>query len=199
MTKFDIMRIIIGKRIIEIIKTKKKELSQRDIASGYRMPVYNLVEGADRNYVEAEAKSIGIDPNYLRFNEPGKGTSYDPVDDVVDIKGDIFPRLTVAHPRAKMSVRAVLAHEFYGHRPNRAQYIWELENNVPFNSSEWEDEFRASYNASKAEIDLCADDRAYLRDDAITRAEEKQVYGDLGSLLKGLEKYEKIWMKRMRI
>ena len=73
-------------------------------------------------------------------------------------------RLTAAHPRAKMSVRDVLAHEFYGHRPNRAQYLWELENNIPFDP-----------------------------------AEEKQAYGNLESLLKGLEKYEKDWMKRMRI
>ena len=92
------MRIVISKRIIEILKIEKKDLSQRytdvkqrDIASGYRMPAYNPVEGADRNFVETEAKSIGIEPNHLRFNEPGgKGTSYDPTDDVVDIKGDIL-------------------------------------------------------------------------------------------------------------
>ena len=110
---------------------------QEGFSAGSRMPAYNSVEGADRDFVVSEAVSIGIGPNHLRFNSSGvKGTSYDPTDDVIDIKGDIFPRLTEAHPRARMSVRAVLAHEFYGHRPNRAQYFWELENSMPFDSDE---------------------------------------------------------------
>jgi len=164
-----------------------------------RMPAYNLVDGADMDLVVSEAKSIGIEPDYLRFNSSGaNGTSYDPTDDIVDIKGDVFPRLTEAHPRARMSIRAVLAHEFYGHRPNRAQYLWELENNIPFELDEWQDEFRASYNASKADIDLSVADRACLHDDAISRAEEKQAYGKLEKLLKELDIYERNWKKRMR-
>ena len=65
-----------------------------------------------------------------------------------------------------MSVRAVLAHEYYGHRPNRGTA---LPRNI------WNDEFRASYLASKIAPNLTSEDRLHLVLDAVERAREAGV------------------------
>ena len=171
----------------------------RGLSPGHRMPAYEEVTGENKEYVIQEAQAIGIPPERLRFNSPNAaGTSYSPLDDMIDVKGDVFPRLTEDHPRAKMSVRAALAHEEYGHRPNREQYLWELRNGVLSDAQDWQDEFRASYKASIMGINLSDEDRAYLYSDAKTRAEDKQEFGRMDKLLKELDKYEKTWRRRMR-
>lgn len=76
-----------------------------------------------------------------------------------------------------MSVRAVLAHEYYGHRPYREQYIRE-DNDTSDGSINkimaraWADEFRASYMAAKNAPNLSDDDRRLLILDSLSRANE---------------------------
>lgn len=65
-----------------------------------------------------------------------------------------------------MSPRAVLAHEYYGHRANR---------NTTVEPNSWNDEFRASYMAAKNAPGLSDEDRYYLIQDAIDRASEANV------------------------
>ena len=65
-----------------------------------------------------------------------------------------------------MSQRAVLAHEYYGHRANRGTIL-------PKGS--WNDEFRASYMAEKNCPNLSEEDRRYLILDALERAKENGI------------------------
>jgi len=62
-----------------------------------------------------------------------------------------------------MSERAVLAHEYYGHRTNRGTKL---------KSNSWNDEFRASYMAAKNTPNLTDKDRYYLILDALQKAKE---------------------------
>ena len=62
-----------------------------------------------------------------------------------------------------MSERAVLAHEYYGHRTHRGTTL---------EKGSWNDEFRASYTAAKICPNLTDEDRRYLILDAIERAKE---------------------------
>ena len=65
------------------------------------------------------------------------------------------------HPTDLLSVRATLAHEYYGHRKYRGT-------KVPQGS--WNDEFRASYMAAKNCPNLSDEDRRLLVLDALERA-----------------------------
>ena len=70
-----------------------------------------------------------------------------------------------------MSARAVLAHEYYGHRPYRELYLAEIDLGKMAPQT-WVDEFRASYMAAKNAPGLSDDDRRYLILDALERAKE---------------------------
>ena len=65
-----------------------------------------------------------------------------------------------------MSERAVLAHEYYGHRSFRGTQV---------DLGSWNDEFRASYKAAIIAPGLSDEDRAYLIMDAIERAKQAGV------------------------
>lgn len=69
-----------------------------------------------------------------------------------------------------MSSRAVLAHEYYGHKFFNDVYG----NRNPLPGS-WNDEFRASYNAAINAPNLSDMDRMYLLLDALERAKEAGV------------------------
>lgn len=101
-------------------------------------------------------------------------------DGKVHIKGNVFPDEYSSHPRDRLSVRAVLAHEYYGHRPYRKQYLKE-DNDTNSDALDriiaraWADEFRASYMAAKNAPNLSNLDRTLLIQDALSRAEEAGV------------------------
>lgn len=65
------------------------------------------------------------------------------------------------HPTDQLSVRATLAHAYYGHRAHR---------NTKLPAGAWNDEFRTSYSAAKNCPNLTDEDRAGLIADAIGRA-----------------------------
>ena len=75
-----------------------------------------------------------------------------------------------------MSERAVLAHEYYGHRANKGTYLPE---------GSWNDELRASYFATKNTPNLCDKDRLYLIMDAIERTKEAGVTIVYNDFMKG--------------
>ena len=139
--------------------------------SGNRMPAYYELRDYEIQRIIEEAEAIGIASRYLRFNNPNIGsTSYHPRLDIINIKGNIFPDLRSPHPRDMMSIKAVLAHEFYGHRPYRAQYLLEIEQGTSRDT--WNDEFRASYMAALNAPGLDDAERRLLMLDAVERARE---------------------------
>ena len=76
-----------------------------------------------------------------------------------------------------MSVKAVLAHEYYGHRRFRKTKI---------EPGDWRDEFRASYRAAIDTPALSDEERASLMIDAYQRA------SDAGFSIKYTDDYRRI-------
>ena len=72
-----------------------------------------------------------------------------------------------------MSVGAVLAHEYFGHRPYRDEYLSDMEQGDDYHTTPiWQDECRASINAAKTAYNLTDKDKSNLVMDAIYRAKE---------------------------
>jgi len=111
-----------------------------------------------------DIREIGADESIFRFNE-GYQTAYSDKKDVIFVKGDVLPDMYSTHPRDLMSSKAVLAHEYYGHK-----YFGDLYGNRNPKSGAWNDEFRASYNAALNAPNLSETDRMYLMSDALERA-----------------------------
>ena len=147
-----------------IIKANKTQI-QRNLPNGLRTPPYQVLTQSDIQMLLDEIKAIGADESIFKFNT-GARTGYDDVLDEIRVKGDILPDLSSNHPRDRMSPRAALAHEYYGHRANRGTRL-------PKGS--WNDEFRASYMAAKNCPNLTSTDRRYLILDALERAKEKGI------------------------
>lgn len=160
------------------IENDMKLFSETHTAAGNRKsPLYKLSE-ADIKFVQEEITAINANVDDFVFNSDyTRGTCFLASDGKVHIKGNIFPDEYSNHPRDKMSVRAVLAHEYYGHRPYREQYIREdndtsEESINKIMSRAWADEFRASYMAAKNAPNLSDDDRRLLILDSLSRADE---------------------------
>lgn len=169
--------IKLDERGVELVRTDYRER----LAAGNRRSPFYVLSDEDIAVVKQEIVAIGADENEFVFNsESVRGTCFLARDGMVHIKGNIFPDNYSDHPRDRMSVRAVLAHEYYGHRPNRQQYL--IEDSVTsdeernrLTSLMWADEFRASYMAAKNAPGLTDEDRQYLIMDAISRAKEAGV------------------------
>jgi hypothetical protein len=131
-------------------------------ARGLRRSRFLTLSDEDIDFLKQEIQAIGADLSVFMFNA-GDQTSYMDDYDVIFIKGDVFPDLNSIHPRDRMSSKAVLAHEYYGHRT----YRW-----PKAAKSSWNDEFRASYTAAKIAPGLSDVDRRELIEDAIERARE---------------------------
>ena len=134
-------------------------------AGGLRRSPFYVLSEEDINHLKAEITAIGAELSVFRFNQ-GRRTGYIDRKDVINVKGDVFSDKNSIHPRDLMSERAVLAHEYYGHRANRGTSLPE---------GSWNDEFRASYSAAKNTPNLSDKDRAYLIMDAVERTKEAGV------------------------
>lgn len=144
---------------------KSRNLSSRNLPNGLRTaPNHNLTD-EEISSLRNDIVAIKADENVFKFNV-GRRTGYDDVLDEIRVRGDVLPDLDSNHPRDRMSSRAALAHEYYGHRANRGT-------KVP--NGAWNDEFRASYMAAKNCPNLSDEDRYYLILDALERAKESGV------------------------
>ena len=132
------------------------------MANGQRRSPYHILTNEEIEILKKDVEAIQADISVFKFNR-GPQTSYSDTLDVVLVRGDILPDVTSNHPRDLMSPRAVLAHEYYGHRPYRNAKI-------KLSVGSWNDEFRASYMAAKNTPGLSDDDRRYLVLDALERA-----------------------------
>lgn len=142
-----------------------KENSIRNMANGMRKSATHILTGEEIKNIKEDIKAVKADEKVFRFNS-GRYTGYNDDGDFINIKGDVLPDSNSKHPRDIMSTRAVIAHEYYGHRANRGTKL-------PKGS--WNDEFRASYMAAKNCPNLSDEDRYYLILDALERAKESGV------------------------
>jgi len=136
----------------------------RDLAYGLRRSPFYVLNDEDILSIKNEISALKADETIFIFND-GRftGTAYVPALDIISVKGNVFPGVESLHPRDCMSARAVLAHEYYGHRPYR---------DTTLGIGDWRDEFRASYMAAKNAPGLSEADRRYLILDALLRAKE---------------------------
>jgi len=150
----------------------------REMASGLRRSPYHILSDDEIAELRKDIEAIGADDSIFAFNK-GHQTSYSDVFDEVRVRGDIFPNLNSLHPRDLMSSRAVLAHEYYGHRPYR-------NSKVKMPAGSWNDEFRASYMAARNAPGLTIEDRRYLVLDALERAKQAGVSIRQNTFLRGV-------------
>ena len=134
----------------------------RGMANGLRQSPFRMLSENEIVSLKADAESIGIPLEVLRFNKGSKTGFLDNLK-LINIRGDVLPDLNGNSPRDLMSSKAVLAHEYYGHYANHPSL---------FRNGDWRDEFRASYCAAVNAPNLSDSDRRDLMLDAYDRARE---------------------------
>lgn len=129
-------------------------------------------------FIKKQLKRIGADISVFVFNDKDHmktSTCYNFVEDRIYVTRNVFPdtKYGSTHPRDIMSVAAVLAHEYYGHRTYRNEYIGDYNISPSYHTTEiWKDECRASITAAKITPNLSDLERSNLVMDAIYRAQE---------------------------
>ena len=147
----------------KIDENKKMSNGMRDIS-------HKPLTEDEINLLKKEIKRIEADESVFVFNSPKhQDTCYSPKDDKVYVGRNVFSNTDDGsiHPRDVMSPAAVLAHEYYGHRYYRKEYL-----ETPDLTPEWQDECRASITASKKAKNLKDTERKDLVMDARYRAWE---------------------------
>ena len=156
-------------------------VSSRNMANGLRKSPSHILTEAEIKSVYEDADAIGVPRSLLRFNT-GARTGYSDLDEVINIRGDIFPDLNSSYNRDLMSKRAALAHEYYGHYMTRGTTL---------EPGDWRDEFRASFRAAKNTPNLTTEERQMLMRDALDRAKDAGVTitptGTVRRLLYGID------------
>ena len=148
-----------------IVDEGRGDLMEERGANGLRRsPLVDLTDD-EIEFLKGEIRAIDADENVFRFNQ-GRTTGYHDDKDVITVRASVFPDEDSTHPRDIMSARAVLAHEYYGHRAYRGTNA---------EKDSWHDEFRASYMAAQNAPNLSKEDRMYLMRDALERAREAGV------------------------
>ena len=135
-------------------------------ARGLRKSPHHLLTKQEIEMLKTDIIAIEADITKFMFNK-GTHTGYSDILDEILVRGDVFPDdLYSSHPRDMLSARAVLAHEYYGHRAYKGTSLPE---------GSWNDEFRASYMAAHSAPGLTEQDRMLLILDAMERAKEAGV------------------------
>ncbi len=165
--------------------------NDKKFSNGYRKLSKEPLTDSEIKMVIEAAKSIDIPEDILVFNDERylnsvNGTCYNFMDDKIYITQNVFPDVYYSnHPRDQLSIRAVLAHEYYGHRPFREEYISDYESG---NETKiyWEDEARASIQAAKFAPNLTQLERAMLINEARHRAYEFSQNLELDDYMKNM-------------
>jgi hypothetical protein len=137
--------------------------------NGQRSSKYHLFTQSEIESLIKDIKAIEADLSIFRFNQ-GYQTGFIDETGIINVRGDILPDIESIHQRDRMSKRAALAHEYYGHKYYNDKFG---ERNPP--KGAWNDEFRASYNAAMNAPNLNNEERMYLMLDALERAKEAGV------------------------
>ncbi len=138
----------------------------RDMASGLRRAASIILTEQDISSLECDARALGIPKGVLQYN---RGTKTGFIDDlgIICVRGDVLPDPDSVIARDRMSPRAVLAHEYYGHL---------LHHPSEYPAGDWRDEYRASRSAAINAPNLSDVERRDLMVDAYDRAREAGVY-----------------------
>ena len=121
--------------MIKLISTNDK-----DMANGMRDTSKTPLSESEINYVKSEIQRIGADLSVFVFNDEehlSSSTCYNFVEDKIYVTRNVFPdeKYGSTHPRDLMSVGAVLAHEYFGHRPYREEYLSDMEQGVDYHTT----------------------------------------------------------------
>lgn len=147
-------------------RKKSNIINTRGMANGLRKPPQHILTNEEIKRLKEEAESIEVPTDVLRFNF-GSKTGFSDYDHKIHIKGDILPDEYSTIARDRMSSRAVLAHEYYGHLKSYPSM---------FEIGSWEDEYNASRNAAINTPNLSDKERALLMIDAYDRAKEAGIF-----------------------
>ena len=151
---------------------------RKDMANGMRDTSMTPLTQDEIKYVLSQVKRIEADESVFVFNDPvhiTKSTCYSYTEDKIYVTRNVFPddKYGSTHPRDVMSVAAVLAHEYYGHRTFKEEYLSDIQYGPEYNTTPlWKDECRASITAAKIAPNLTEREKSDLVLDAIYRAKE---------------------------
>jgi len=155
---------------------------QKSMSNGMRNMEKIPLDDDEIELVKKQIQRINADETKFVFNDPDhitNSTCYNYAEDVVYVTKNILPdkRFGSTHPRDIMSIACVLAHEYYGHRTYRNEYIADKKAGQPYKTTPaWQDECRASLTAAKNTPNLTEAERRDLVMEAIYRANEAGHY-----------------------
>ena len=170
------------KKKAQLTKTGKnsiiqsRSISDRKMSSGLRTSPHHILTDDEIASIKTDARSLNIPEEVLRFNE-GKQTGFSDRHNVITVRGDILPDLNSENLRDRLSQKAVLAHEYYGHYKHHPS---------TFRVGDWRDEFRASYRAAIDSPNLSDDERRMLMLDAYDRAKEAGISVEYNKTARGI-------------
>lgn len=141
-------------------------IEDRNVDNGMRRSVFYTLTDEDIINLQNEAEKLEIPKDVLVFNK-GSRTGFFDLDQKIRVRGDVFPNQYGNTARSRMSPRAVLAHEYYGHFKNHPS---------PYPINDWRDEYYASRNAALNAPNLTDEERRDLMIDAYDRQKEAGVF-----------------------
>lgn len=163
------------------------------ISNGHRCSDNSSFTPEEIKKILMEAARIQINLYLLVFNDSDSTenpkTYYDFKKDRLFVAKNVLPDMhhSFSHPRDVMSIAAVLAREYYGHRLYRDEYVSDSKKSEAYHSiPHWQDECRASITAAKVTPNLSQLDRAYLLMDAFMLAEEAGYSIELDDYMKSV-------------
>lgn len=150
----------------------------KEMANGLRDVSSTPLTEDEISFILSEIKRIDADETRFVFNDPfhiSRSTCYNFLEDIIYVTRNVFPddKYGSTHPRDVMSVAAVLAHEYYGHKTFREEYLADMKVGKDYHTTPlWQDECRASITAAKITPNLTEREKSDLVLDAIYRAKE---------------------------
>ena len=141
----------------------------RAFSFGMRQPLRNLTD-EEAQIIKKEIDRIEADASvFIIDTKKPRKTLYDEISDKVYVGSNVFPDLeNPSNMTDKLSVACVLAHEYYGHRSMRSEYL----NEDTDTSMTMLDEFKASFLAYKNTPNLTNEEREMLLYQAYETAKE---------------------------
>jgi len=160
--------------VIESVMTHPIGISTETLhrAGGQRRNANILLTNLEIQYIRIEIAAIEADTTndygedlFVFNDEDIECTGYDSTTDTIYIKGDVFPDYNSNNPYDLVSVRAVLAHEHWGHR-----FLYRFYPNQVGPKGSDSDESLASFSAAKESPGLRKFDKEQLLRDSVHRA-----------------------------
>ena len=146
----------------------------RNYAMGLRRGNKFLSE-EEIEFIKQEIERIKADAEVFSIDRTGRAkTAYREISDRIVVGSNVFPDLeNPSNMTDKLSVACVLAHEDYGHRAMREEYLNEDEDTM--NTAL--DEFKASFLAYKNTPNLTNEEREMLLYQAYETAKQEYLPG----------------------